>query len=403
MVTADGLIESAQKTEVYAPSNLRVQEVLVQEGDPVESGEVLAELDTEALSLAIRRAELSIQNAEANLSNEQTALLNTITNSRNSLDSAAVSLQTAQREYDTLLAQKGREPAVISAAINLDTAKRAWENNQALYGTGGISAEALTQTKDALDKAQSAYDDAMRAASDALNRASETLAAAKIRQKNANDVLSDAVAQNTDPAAASVELQKVALEEKQIQLRDARICAPAAGRVTLVQAKVGAPASGLLFIIEDDQQLIVRARVEEADVASLAVGMPCRIQPIGQEGTLEGVVTLVPPAAERDESGVFKAAVGDDAYFAVEVSITSTEPGVLIGMNAEVSLIVAARSDCFSAPKALVYHDEQHSWVLTRSKSGKIMEVPVQTGIESSQMTEIISDALYEGMELFSR
>jgi hypothetical protein len=61
------------------------------------------------------------------------------------------------------------------------------------------------------------------------------------------------------------------------------------------------------------------------------------------------------------------------------------------------------RSECFSAPKGLVYCDGQHSWVLTRNKAGKIAELTVKTGIESSRMIEIMADELYEGMELFSR
>jgi HlyD family secretion protein len=382
---------------------LRVKEIFVREGDMVKSGDLLAELDIETLALEIRRAELSIQSAEASLSNEQTALINTMTGARNTLGSAAVSLRTAQREYDTLLMQKGQEPAVISAEINLDTAKRAWENNKALYEAGGISLEAYTQTEGALDKAQSAYDDANRAAANALNRARETLDAAKIRQKNATDVLSDATEKNTDPAVAAVELQKVALEEKRIKLRDARIYSPAAGRVTLVKAKTGAQASGLMFVIEDDQNLIVSARVEEAGIANITPGTPCRIQPAGRDCALNGAVALVPPAAERDENGAFKAAVGDDVFFAVEVSIESTNPGVFIGMNAEVTFIIEERSECFSAPKGLVYRDGQHSWVLTRNKFGKITELTVKTGIESCRMIEIMADELYEGMELFSR
>ena len=400
---AEGIIESANKYEVYSPSNLRVKDIYVREGDMVKSGDVLAELNSEALALEIRRAELSIESAEASLTNEQSSLLNTITGARNTLQSASVSLRTAQREYDKLLTQSGQEPAVVSAEINLDTARRAWENNKALYDAGGISLEALTQTKDMYDKSQSAYDDACRTASDALKRAQESLDTAKIRQKNANDVLDDAISKNTDPAAVAVELQKAVLEEKKIKMRDAQIFSPAAGRVTLVMAKTGAQALGLLFVIEDDQNLIVNARAEEADIADIALGMPCRIQPAGRDWILEGAVSLIQPAAERDESGAFKAAIGDDVFFAVEVAVKNAHPGVFIGMNAEVTFVIEERSDCFSAPKSLVYRDEQHSWVLARNKFGKIAELTVETGIENSRMVEIIADGLFEGMELFSK
>jgi multidrug efflux pump subunit AcrA (membrane-fusion protein) len=401
---ADSAIESACKTEVYAPSGLKVREIFVREGDMVHIGSLLAELDTEALELDIRRAELNIQNAEANLSNEQTALVNAVTSARNGLESASVSVRAAQREYDLLTAQQGQEPTTVAAAINLDTARRTWENYDTLYKeVEGVSYEALTQSKDAYDKAQSAYDDTLRTASDAIERACETLDAAILRQQNAGNVLTDAISKNTNPAAVALELQKVALDEKRIRLRDAHITAPATGGITLVSAKEGAPASGLMFVIEDETRLIVRARVEEADVADLHIGTPCRIRPAGKEWELTGAVTRVPSAAERDNTGVFTATVGDDVYFIVEAAIENAHPGVLIGMNAKVSFIIDAREECFYAPRSLIYRDGARCWVLARDRAGHIIEIPVEIGLEAGRVSEIMSNALYEGMELFNR
>jgi multidrug efflux pump subunit AcrA (membrane-fusion protein) len=401
---ADGVVESAHKAEVYAPSGMKVRAVYVHEGDAVQAGSALADLDTEALELEILRAELNIQNAEANLTNEQVALVNAITGARNGLETASASVRAAQREYDALMAQQGQELTVIAAAINLDTARRGWEYYKALYDElQSVSYEALTQAKDAYDKAQSAYDDAVRGASDAIDRAQEALDTAVLRQQNAENVLSDAISKNTNPAAVALELQKVALDEKRIRLRDAHIAAPAEGRVTLVSAKAGAPASGLMFVIEDDSRLIVRTRAEEADIADIALGTACRIQPAGREWGLTGTVALLPPAAERDDAGVFMAAVGDDVFFVVDVAIDSPHAGVLIGMNAKVSFVIDAREDCFYAPRSLVNRDGDYAWVIALDRAGRIVDVPVEVGLQTGRVTEIMSDALYEGMELFSR
>jgi len=400
---ADGLIESALKSEVYAPSSLRVGEIFVREGDAVRAGDVLALLDTEALELEIKRADLSIQSAEANMTNEQTALANSVTSARNSLSSANVSLETARREYNTLLGQEGNESMVTAATINLEDARRAYENSLSLFDIGGISAEALTQSQNMLDKAQTAYDDAMRGAQESLKRARETLEAAQIRQKSAGDALNDAVTKNTDPAAIALELQRVAYSEKKLRLRDASITAPASGIVTLINAKVGAPASGLMFIIENDQELIVRARVGEADIPALSPGMRCRIRPVGQEKNLSGYITLLPRVAEREANGAFSAVTGDDVYFIVEATIEDASPDIFIGMNAKVSFIVEYKDACFAVPGGLVYRDEGHSCVITRGTGGRLTDIPVGLGLQTRHLTEIISESLYEGMELYNR
>jgi len=402
-IEADGIVESAQKTEVHAPSGLRVKEIYVYEGSVVSEGDLLARLDTEALELEIQRAELNIKSAETNMTSEQTALANSVTSARNALSSAEVSLQTAQREYNTLLEQQGSETAVTAAGINLEAARRAYSYNSSLYEINGVSQEMLIQSKNALDKAQSAYEDALRESRDSLERARETMNGAQIRQKTAQDTLSDAIAKNTDPAAIALELQRVVYNEKLLRLREAGITAPAGGIVTLVSAKEGAPASGLMFVIEDDRALIVRARVAETDVASLSLGTQCLIRPAGGEQSLHGAVTLLPFAAERDATGVFSAVIGDDVYFIVEAAIDQAQPGVLIGMNTRVSFIVGVSESCFTAPNGLIYRDGDRRWIIARGRNGRITEIEVETGLETRRVTEIIAESLYEGMALYNK
>jgi len=401
-VEADALIESAGKSEIYAPSSLKVKEVIVKEGDYVAVGETLAVLDTEALELEIERAELNIRSAQANMTNEQTALGNSVTSARNALSSAEVSLQTARREHASRLEREGAEESVIAARLSFDAAWRAYEYNLSLFQIGGVSREALSQSENALDKARSARDDAERAAKEALDRAREALDAAVIRHKAAGDALDEALEKNTDPAAIALDLQKVAYQEKLIRLRDAEITAGQAGVVTLANAKEGAPASGLMFIIEDEKNLIVRAKVGEVDVGSLKPGVRCAIAPSGWDGTIGGTVKLIPPSAWRDASGAFAAVIGDDVFFMVEASVDEWQPGLRIGMNAKVSFIIEEKEACFSVPKGLIYRDGELKWVVTRDNAGKFIRVFVRTGLETRRVCEIISDELYEGMELYN-
>ncbi len=401
-VQAEGMVEAGEKREIYAPSSLKVRELLVEEGRRVAAGDLLAVLDTETLELEIRRGELSIQNAEANLSSEQRTLANGVTNARNTQASAALSLQTAQRELDALLAQQGNEAAVVAARANLDYARRTWESYQALAAAEAVSREALAQAEEAYHKTEAAYADAVQAAKDNLAQARENLESAKIRQENAAATLQDATARNTDPAAIALELQRVALEEKKLRLRDARVVAPVAGRITYMAAKVGVPASGLLFVVEDDQNLLVRARVEESDMAGLTPGLPCLIRIAGSGREYAGQVLWVASAAERDGAGEFSAVTGDEVFFPVKVGFEKVDEGLLIGMNAEVEFILAQKENCFGVPKDLVEEIQGEACVFTR-RGFFLKPIPVETGLQTGKMTEISGGALREGLPLYKK
>jgi HlyD family secretion protein len=66
-VTAVGYLEPTHTAEVGSDQSGRVARVLVAENDTVTEGQVLAELDTEALDLTVRQAEARVAQAEATL------------------------------------------------------------------------------------------------------------------------------------------------------------------------------------------------------------------------------------------------------------------------------------------------------------------------------------------------
>jgi multidrug efflux pump subunit AcrA (membrane-fusion protein) len=401
-VQAEGMVEAGEKREIYAPSSLKVQRLLVEEGSRVKAGDLLAVLDTETLELEIRRGELNLQNAEANLTSEQRSLSNSVTNARNAQASAALSLQTARRELDSLLAQQGSEGAVVAAKANLDYARRTWENYQALASAEGVSREALTQAQEAYHKAEAAYADALQGAEDNLALARENLEAAEIRLQNADAALQDATARNTDPAAIALELQRLALDEKKLKLRDANMTAPISGRVTYLAAKTGVPASGLLFVIEDDQNLLVRARIEESDMEGLTPGLPCLIRATGSGREYAGQVLWVAGAAERDGAGEFSAVTGDEVFFSVKVGIDDPDGELLIGMNAETEFLLAQRENCYGVPQDLVVESQGQAYVFTRI-GFFLTPIPVETGLETGKLTEISGDSLREGLPLYKK
>lgn len=153
-----GSVRSQNSRNIYAPSSLKLTEVLVKEGDVVKAGQKLAILATADLVLDIKSAELNLQNSKESLKSAGTDNKNAIATAKGSVDSAALDVRTAQRQYDDTKAQAEKNPgtAVLSARADVKTAERqlAVTRGQA----EGAAGSALLSSKKDLEVAQRQYD-----------------------------------------------------------------------------------------------------------------------------------------------------------------------------------------------------------------------------------------------------
>jgi len=125
VLTATGYLESRQQAAVGAKSPGRVAQVLVEEGDKVEKGDLLAELEHADLDAMLASRKVQVQHAEAML-NESKRIL-------------------AQRERDF-----GREQSLYEKKVGTQSA---FETSETEYQTAAVRVEALTASLE-LTKAQ---------------------------------------------------------------------------------------------------------------------------------------------------------------------------------------------------------------------------------------------------------
>ena len=254
-INISGVVESAETTNIYSTLNYPVKEILVEEGAPVEAGDVIAILDTANL-------ENDVEQAKINYNSAVTSYKDSVTNAQNSLNAAKISVEqramavtnaekdlktaqadaakpfdsttydrtvtdtritlerkrsdavTAANEYNKTLANFDDyryQNAITDAAAALDSRKaaldtaninllRAQADFDAAYyqGSAGSAVRdtAMNAAQTALDAAQKAYDSAKSAANDAqnaLDRAKTDLSRAK----------SDAIKAAADKAEAA--------------------------------------------------------------------------------------------------------------------------------------------------------------------------------------------------------
>lgn len=178
--------------------------------------------------------------------------------------------------------------------------------------------------------------------------------------------------------------------------------------VTAVYAKEGMPGSGLLFVIEDTDRLVVKTEVKEYDVAALREGMKSSIKSdaLGDR-TFAGEVSRIAPAAVKDENGETKTE--GSASYETEISLLEPGEGLRVGMKVRLNVIIERKEGVLSVPYEAVTTDPGGNSIVyvLREEQGTAdsgdapqtvaRAVQVATGMETDFSLEISSEELREG------
>ena len=384
-ITSRGIVESVNSRNVYSMHGFKVDGLYVNAGDRVSAGQVLAVLDTanvkEDLQLSIAIGEAALEVARISATNAlqdarrmyDDAVANLaagrnphVLNAEVALNAAAANLAIAQIGLQVAQADHADESNLYLATLDslihasrleLEAAERNHADFTVLFEAGAISAEALRQSENALAHLRNSYADALlqhdllaeqtrRLTGSSLGIANANLQAAASAHRDAASVL--ATLRNTAEqeiemlmgvltlakANANLEQMELALEQNRIELQriidDTTVTAPIDGTVSASFARTGSAAMGLMFVIDDTDNLRIMTSVREYDIAKVHEGMEATITTDATgSGTYAGIVTRVNQAATPGLPIV---------EFEVEVAVTSVNTSLRIGMNARVAI-----------------------------------------------------------------
>jgi len=123
LINGSGNIEASQEARLSFGSVGRVDRISVEEGDEVSKGEVLAELDTDALELTKTQAEVDLAQSEVTLTEAQVALTQ-----------AQLAQQTAEYNLkNTSDTQDALELALLNEQIDLREAEHHLDETRDIY------------------------------------------------------------------------------------------------------------------------------------------------------------------------------------------------------------------------------------------------------------------------------
>ena len=213
------LIGTVDANEVQVSARIpgRIQKLTVQEGDPVQAGQLIALIESDDLEAALQAAEAAEQSQRSKL----TGTVETEQQNRGETTSATVSAEAQVRVAEASLAQ---------AKANLDHQQADTSRTVALAQQGIMSAQARDEQVTALQADQAA----VNAAENSLSAAQATL-----RQARAHELLTAVSAQTVDSTRADAANAKALAEQARVEKNYAEVLAPVSGRVNVWASRQG--------------------------------------------------------------------------------------------------------------------------------------------------------------------
>ncbi|MCD7797213.1 MAG: HlyD family efflux transporter periplasmic adaptor subunit [Clostridiales bacterium] len=291
--------------------------------------------------------------------------------SASSSNSSITITTTAKAQCKTIVAKvKSLCGKTLSIPSGSNTLKKLADKTEAL------SNAKQTANYSSLESAYISAESVYETAESALEQAKSNLEQAESSLDQAEEELENAFTSDT-------------LTQFESELDECTLTALQDGTITSLNATVGSSVQGSVATIVDKDNLKVDITISEADINNVEIGMSCYITSDATDDTLNGTLTQIDPTSS--ESGSFGA----------EVTVDDSDTGLLIGMNASVSITISSTEDVFQVPIDAVENDDDGDFVYrSTGGSGTDMEfekVYVTTGEQNDYYIEISSDDLTEG------
>ncbi len=420
-VNATGNIEPDAETSLTFRAPGQVQAVYVVAGQAVAAGDLLAELDTSDLVLAIAQANVTLEINQAQLAKlVEPPTLSDLVSAQAAVEvaqtgvaGADAALVSAQAAYRNLLAgpteaqRVVNQAEVMQAEAGVKTAQQAFDEIKAFPNAGSLpqstELERATITLE-VARAQAALTDeppteAEQAA--ALNQIAQ--AQVSLRQAQSNLITAQDNLQTLldGPDAQDIRIAQAQVRQAQLNVlqaeqnhANARLVAPADGIVSSVsvhageQAVTGAPA----VILTNLDRLKLVVLVDEIDVREIALGQSVTVRVDALPNTdITGVVSEIAPTASD---------VGGVIAYAVTIVPNGDDAPLRAGMSATAIITTAQVDDVLMVPNRYIQLDRDSGRAYVyRMVDGVPVLQEVELGLRNERASQVLA-GLTDGDEV---
>ena len=413
-VSATGSIEPEAEVALSFRASGRVEQVLVSVGQPVEAGQLLAQLDVTDASLALEQAEVSLQISRAQLDklenppaeSDVIAAQANITVAQASVASSEAALASAQASYRDLIAGASPEEIAVQesqirqAAVSVRQAQSAYDEVKN-FPDAGASPQAvqLEQNTIALEVAQAQLALTQKGADEAqIAAALAQIAQAElgVRQARSNllvaqdaleALLEGTAAEDLEIARAQVRQAELSKQQAEITLNNAMLYAPINSVVSQVNLRQGELYGGgalPAIVLTDLVSFHMTVLVDELDVRQVQIGQIVRLSLDAlPDADITGQVTKVSPTA-RDVGGV--------VAYEVEIVPDSTDAQLRAGMSATAIITTAQVDNILRVPNRFIQLDRESGRAFVQKIINDVPSLQeVEMGLRNDRFTQILA------------
>jgi multidrug efflux pump subunit AcrA (membrane-fusion protein) len=434
-----GRISPVEEMEFYFKTSGYVKRVLVERGDPVKAGDLLAELEIDDLLKQMAQAEVTLNTAQLRLDEAEKALEHQIAQAKWTLQVAQISLEEAKKANERQIAeaQRALEVARIQLAqlqeepdpVEIELLRLSWErakNNlwHAQSERDGIKGNkdnpkyvkdaaeaAVLQAEIGVREAELRYqqvlqpavtEDEIRLQQIEVERAKANLEQLQegvdpllyIEVQRAQQEL-DWLKEGVDPVLVNeVNQAQLALERLQAQVADAQIVAPMDGEVLSLSVYAGRSAEAFkpVIVVADPSATEVSADLSSSQLQEMVEGQEAAVTLRAYPGqTWHGTVRRLP--YPYGSGGGTEALAGEDK--STRISLEGDLSGLQLGDLARVTIVLEEKDDVLWLPPAAIRTFQGRKFVIVQEEDRQ-RRVDVEIGIESDDRVEIV-EGLEEG------
>ena len=334
-VEADGVLYPQDQASIMSKISAPVQKFMVNRGDHVKAGQLVATLESGDLSAALAESQGQLDGATSALR----------------LASGTVPEEENKAQSDVQTGQQA-----------LDAAQRSLEARQKLLDQGAIARKLV-------DDAQVTF-----------AQAKSQLEAAKEHLRTLQSVGKE---EQVKTAKAQEDAARGHMRQAEAQVGYAKIHSPINGVVADRPLYAGEMASAgtPLMTVMDISRIVARISVPQAQATAVRIGQPATITETDNGEKLEGKVTVVSPATDPNST-------------TVQVWITAANPGERFKPGAAVHAAIEIgiiRNALVVPASAILPGEEGGTAVLTVSSDSTAHLRPVEVGVRYGDKAQILN------------
>lgn len=403
-IQASGTIEPIQSVNISPKNPGRLSKLLVEQGDSVTKGKLLAIMENSELEQQVAEAQANLQRAIANLKEVEIRQQGDINQTKARLGQNQASLKAAQERIPRQIEQA--QAQLNSAISRLQLAQDRVKRNQYLLGEGAISQDSYDEARNEYNSAQAAVAEAKQRLEEVKNtdspeidrlKAVITETSASLNQQN------HSIAKEIERLKAEIKAAEARLRLYQVQLNDTLIVAPFAGIVTQKYATQGAfvtpttsasttasaTSSSILALASG---LEVVAKVPEVDVGMLKPGQSVEIVADAYPDQIfQGEVKRIAPEAIVEQNVT---------SFEVRINILTGQDKLRSKMNVDVTFLGDQINNALVVPTVTIVTEDGKTGVMIIGKDKQPQFKPVTVGVTLDDKTQILQ-GLSPGEKVF--